>query len=198
MEEHELIVKRIQQNHETTIQRLHNEIERYKSTIKALKYTQKDIKRKSQNDLRDAIQQMKASNTRGASGGGGRRNMNKRQKVTTGASTTTKHDVKWCSRYEELKAYKAKHGHCNVDGKDNKDLWQWCQTQRTNYSHLVKGREISSSMTPERLRLLNSIHFPWVRTKTQGNEREEVFVVPACRLCDLYHDPKFFGYLLRL
>jgi hypothetical protein len=48
-----------------------------------------------------------------------------------------------------------------------------CQTQRHMYSKLVHGQE--TSMTPERLRLLNSIRFQWVRKTTECLKWEDRF-----------------------
>jgi hypothetical protein len=165
VEEHESIIKRISNHYESTISRLTNDISKYKSTISNLKETQKQIKRRAQDDIRDVMKQYKGS-------GSGKRPKNTTPINNNASSSTlvppqTKHDIKWYNRYEELKSYKDKHGHCNVDPKESKDLWQWCQTQRTNYSHLVKGHE-TTTMTPERLKLLNAIRFEFVKSKTPG------------------------------
>ena len=55
----------------------------------------------------------------------------------------------WNERLEELKEYKAQHGHCNVPRKyePNKALGMWVRTQRTQYNLMSKGWK--SSMTDE-------------------------------------------------
>ena len=177
IEEHESIIKRISNHFESTISRLTNDITKYKSTISSLKETKKKIKRKAQDDIRDVMKQYKGSNSAGSVGKRHKNNTTTTTKNAYAAATTqTKHDIKWYNRYEELKSFKEKHGHCNVDPKQSKDLWQWCQTQRTNYTHLIKGHE-ATTMTPERLKLLNAIRFEFVRNKTPGNNKRLEFVV---------------------
>ncbi|GFH61788.1 hypothetical protein CTEN210_18264 [Chaetoceros tenuissimus] len=56
----------------------------------------------------------------------------------------------WLDKFEELKMYKSKHGHCNVKRSDpNQPLANWVKTQRC--------RDISE----ERKNMLNEIGFIW-------------------------------------
>ena len=47
----------------------------------------------------------------------------------------------WNVRFEELKEYKAQHGHCNVPQsfEINKALGNWVCTQRKQYNLMSKG-----------------------------------------------------------
>ena len=64
----------------------------------------------------------------------------------------------WDTRFHELEAYKAKHGHCNVPKSSGK-LGTWVKHQRRNYRFLNKGKY--SSMTNKRVQKLESIGFQW-------------------------------------
>ena len=68
----------------------------------------------------------------------------------------------WMTRYEELIGFKQRHGHCNVpsDYSANKGLGQWVHTQRTQY-RLQQESNQSSSMTNERISMLEEIGFVW-------------------------------------
>ena len=71
-------------------------------------------------------------------------------------------DSKWILRFEELKAYKAKHGDCLVPTRSPEylQLGPWVSTQRAEYKKRMQKQK-SSRMTPERIRLLESIGFAW-------------------------------------
>ena len=80
----------------------------------------------------------------------------------TGPSET--HRMKWEKHFEELKAFKAEHGHCNVpSGSSYGRLGTWVSDQRTHHRFLREGKR--SYLTPERIQKLTSIGFSWtVRT----------------------------------
>lgn len=73
----------------------------------------------------------------------------------------------WIKHYEELKAYKAEHGDCNVPARynPNRKLGIWVSAQRQQYkslqspNHEIKKK--SNSLTPERIRLLEELGFSW-------------------------------------
>ncbi|GFH44736.1 hypothetical protein CTEN210_01210 [Chaetoceros tenuissimus] len=76
-------------------------------------------------------------------------------------------DDKWMARYNALKGYKEKNGHCKVKRSENKELEVWIQKQRTSYKKLqqrindgTKDAE-SKRMTKNRIKLLNDIGFVW-------------------------------------
>ena len=68
----------------------------------------------------------------------------------------------WITRYEELIQFKQGHGHCNVprDFSANKQLGEWVHTQRKQYRLRQEGKQ-SSTMTNERVRMLEEIGFVW-------------------------------------
>jgi len=67
-------------------------------------------------------------------------------------------------RFEELKAYKAKHGHINLTSKMKEEevagLYNFCQRMRRARAEPEKGK---FNLTTERIALLDSIGFSWVR-----------------------------------
>lgn len=67
----------------------------------------------------------------------------------------------WQERFEELKAYMAKHGNCNVPirYKENASLGQWVSTQRQEYGAREKGER--TNITDERIKALEDIGFTW-------------------------------------
>ena len=72
----------------------------------------------------------------------------------------------WWKRYEELKEYKQKMGHCDVPARypENKKLGNFVCSQRQQYKALLKnvsGKRPPSCLTPERINLLNEIGFTW-------------------------------------
>jgi len=62
---------------------------------------------------------------------------------------------KWTLRYEQLKLFKKRFGHCNVPIKwsENKALATWVSEQRLRQKH--------SSLPPDRKQLLDKIDFSW-------------------------------------
>ena len=72
-----------------------------------------------------------------------------------------KGQVSWKKRFEELKAFKVEHGHCNVpEGyEDNPKLGTWVTRQRTQYRFRKEGKK--SSITDERVAKLVKLDFKW-------------------------------------
>jgi len=64
----------------------------------------------------------------------------------------------WDTRFDELVAYKKRHGHCRVPQR-MPVLGRWGSTQRQQYKQLQSGK--STSMTNARLKRLESIGFVW-------------------------------------
>ena len=66
-----------------------------------------------------------------------------------------KNENRWSSRYEELKQFKAKHGHCNVpsDYCQNKQLARWVKVQRRAYKN--------SGLHKDRIKALGELGFIW-------------------------------------
>ena len=64
--------------------------------------------------------------------------------------------------YEQLKAYKAKHGHCNVKMKsgDDKSLGRWCSLVRQSVKKMKNNEApIVAGLSEEKLQRLKDIGF---------------------------------------
>jgi hypothetical protein len=63
--------------------------------------------------------------------------------------------------YEQLQEYRKQHGHCMVPTQfpENAKLGRWVHTQRFQHRLMLKGRK--SSMTEERVKLLEGLGFSW-------------------------------------
>uniref|UniRef100_A0A7S4AT58 Helicase-associated domain-containing protein n=2 Tax=Pseudo-nitzschia australis TaxID=44445 RepID=A0A7S4AT58_9STRA len=73
-----------------------------------------------------------------------------------------KHQCKqWTVKYQELLAFKKKEGNCNVPHlyKENRGLAMWVKRQRHQHNLLVEKKP--STLTGERIKLLESIGFVW-------------------------------------
>eukprot|EP00980_Cylindrotheca_fusiformis_P019772 scaffold6927_cov93-Cylindrotheca_fusiformis.AAC.10 len=79
----------------------------------------------------------------------------------------------WNTRFEDLKTYKLMHGHCNVPCKypANQKLATWVKCQRRQYKLGTLGKP--SSMTDERIKLLEKLGFAWkIRGPDVGSQSE--------------------------
>ena len=67
----------------------------------------------------------------------------------------------WNKRLQELRAYRAAHGSCNVPQRyqANLPLGTWVHTQRRQYKLRKEGKK--NSMTQEKIEALESIDFNW-------------------------------------
>ena len=87
--------------------------------------------------------------------------------VDARAATREKNDRVWMERYGELREYRRLHGTCRVPSDHpNTKLVSWVKAQRREYRRLLKigggeGDDVTttSSLTPERIRLLDAIGF---------------------------------------
>mmetsp|Transcript_26208 Transcript_26208/g.55305 ORF Transcript_26208/g.55305 Transcript_26208/m.55305 type:complete len:522 (-) Transcript_26208:281-1846(-) len=72
-----------------------------------------------------------------------------------------KGQASWDAKFNELVAYKAKFGNCNVPTKyrDNSTLGRWVSTQRAEYKKYQEGQK--TSMNADRIRRLDGIGFAW-------------------------------------
>jgi len=73
-----------------------------------------------------------------------------------------KHQCKqWTIKFHELLAFKGRMGHCNVPHgyKDNLALAMWVKRQRHQYNLMVDKK--TSTLTGERIKLLENIGFVW-------------------------------------
>ncbi len=76
------------------------------------------------------------------------------------------------SKYEELKAYKEKHGNTLVPHA-NFGLGSWVKRQQVQYSIYSKGDTAKSELTEDRVRLLNELGFIWSRRTNTWNANFE-------------------------
>lgn len=84
---------------------------------------------------------------------------------------SAKKDSKWLASLEELKAYKLKTGNCIVPRgyAGNPRLASWVAEQRKQYKLMKDGKQ--SSITQERVALLNDIGFAWNAQEAIWQER---------------------------
>ena len=68
-------------------------------------------------------------------------------------------DEQWHKRWEQLRKYKEVHNTCQVDKKIDPSLAQWVDYMRGQYKSFRNGK--NSTMTQERIDLLNRIGFIW-------------------------------------
>ena len=61
----------------------------------------------------------------------------------------------WTTRYNDLVAYKKRHGHCNVPTrcKENKSLGSWVDHTRQQFKH--------GELSDDRVAMLDQIGFAW-------------------------------------
>lgn len=78
-----------------------------------------------------------------------------------GSSAAAKLSTKWLSSLQELKLYKQKYGDCIVPRgySANPKLASWVAEQRKQYKLMTTGNQ--SSITPERIQMLNGLGFAW-------------------------------------
>jgi hypothetical protein len=79
----------------------------------------------------------------------------------------------WMERYGELQEYRKHNGDCLVPNryKANHQLAIWVGTQRSEYKIFREGLPGPSSMTTERIDLLNTLDFVWFVADFLWNER---------------------------
>jgi len=85
-------------------------------------------------------------------------------------------DRTWMHRFEELRAYRALHGHCNVPRvfPSNPSLASWVHNQRKDYKRLRTDRK--SAMTPTRVRYLEEMGFEWNQQGANWDRRFDELV----------------------
>ena len=90
--------------------------------------------------------------------------------ATMGASACYKEE-QWNERYQELVEYTKANGHCLVKHQwsKNRPLAQWVKRQRYQYKLKCDGRR--STLTDERLKLLNDLNFVWSTQRAIWEEK---------------------------
>lgn len=83
------------------------------------------------------------------------------------------HAQKWNEHFSELKAFKAKYGHCLVPHcfEENQNLARWVKRQRRQYKLLNEGK--ASTMTKDRIDILKAEGFVWDSHEVVWMERYE-------------------------
>ena len=74
-------------------------------------------------------------------------------------------------RVEDLKAFKAKHGHFNVRRGEDQSLYAFCANVRSSYRN--PGKSGPMKLNEERIERLNSIDFPWELSDKKTSVPEE-------------------------
>jgi len=76
--------------------------------------------------------------------------------------------IDFFSRVDELEAYKKKHGHLNVQCKEDESLYVFCCQLRFSRRAIASGKGTASyKLTDDRIAALDAIGFDWQLNKTQ-------------------------------
>lgn len=88
-------------------------------------------------------------------------------------------DKRWSDKFQQLKQYKSKHGHCKVPATySTNQLGRWVRYQRVLYKKMLK--RLDTPLTQERIELLESIGFVWslrLPTSKESIKGKETFEV---------------------
>lgn len=105
------------------------------------------------------------------------------------------HEEKWSTRYKELLEFHKQHGHAAVPHTypPNAQLARWVKRQRRQYKIRKDNRQ--STMTPERLDLLNSVGFIWDSHEVNWREKLHNLIqfranIGHCNVPSNYSDKK--------
>jgi len=80
------------------------------------------------------------------------------------------YDERWDKHFDELVAFKNKHGNCRVP-RGVPGLGEWVSTTRKNYKLYMQGK-MMVHLNPERIKRLNSIKFEWNLNDWDENFRQ--------------------------
>ena len=77
------------------------------------------------------------------------------------------------NRLEDLKAYKTKHGHCNVSRTEEKykSLAHWCSNIRTSRNKMDKNEKPCINLSNDQIKILTEMGFVW-------NLKKNIITVP--------------------
>lgn len=86
-------------------------------------------------------------------------------------------ESRWNDRYQELKRFKEKFGHCIVPTKykPNPSLGCWVSTQRVHYKRLKVGRH--TALTQSKIERLTEIGFIWDASEITKEEKNNIRTV---------------------
>eukprot|EP00586_Coscinodiscus_wailesii_P019545 CAMPEP_0172506182 /NCGR_PEP_ID=MMETSP1066-20121228/192487_1 /TAXON_ID=671091 /ORGANISM="Coscinodiscus wailesii, Strain CCMP2513" /LENGTH=244 /DNA_ID=CAMNT_0013283087 /DNA_START=204 /DNA_END=938 /DNA_ORIENTATION=- len=82
-------------------------------------------------------------------------------------------DTTWMQRYEDLRKFKMKHGHCRVPRgfAENPSLGNWVSSQRMHFKKYKEGKK--STITENRVRALEQIGFQWKKKNAKKRQQEQ-------------------------
>ena len=67
-------------------------------------------------------------------------------------------------RFNDLMAFKAKYGHCNVSQlSENASLGQWCSELRVSYKKIQNNQKPRTKLSDAQIQWLNDAGFMWCR-----------------------------------
>jgi hypothetical protein len=82
--------------------------------------------------------------------------------VTSASSTTASRDDSFFARVHELKAYKEKHGHLNVQKKEDQRLYLFCHHMRGTRRAIIAGKgKKAYALNDDKIAALDAIGFDW-------------------------------------
>jgi hypothetical protein len=82
--------------------------------------------------------------------------------VTGASSSTASRDDRFFARVDELRAYKAKHGHLNVRCEEDQSLYDLCKNLRESRRAIITGKGKGTYRLDEtRIVALDTIDFNW-------------------------------------
>ena len=66
------------------------------------------------------------------------------------------------NRFNDLNAFKAKYGHCNVSERgEDASLGKWCGQLRVSYKKLQNKQKQHTKLSDEQIQRLNDANFKW-------------------------------------
>lgn len=85
---------------------------------------------------------------------------------------------RWSYWFEELVKFSKVYGHCCVPNNyHNQQLLKWVKRQRYSYSHKKQEHQSRSTLTPQRIKILESIGFVWNIHETTWQKRFQELVI---------------------
>jgi hypothetical protein len=71
-------------------------------------------------------------------------------------------------RFNDLKAFKAKYGHCDVSRGEDASLGQWCIRLRVSYNKMQNNQKPNIKLSDEQIQRLNDAGFKWSLQKAKS------------------------------
>jgi hypothetical protein len=98
------------------------------------------------------------------------------------------------SWYDDLLAFKSKHGHCDVPSThtgDYRSLGAWCSSVRTSYRNMREGLKPKKTLLQEQIDQLDRLGFKWYNDKKTFEERVAALLEYKSKFghCNVPQDP---------